>query len=96
MSEEVKIVCGDCGVEYCIPENLYNERVNDHKSFYCPNGHNSYFPGKSDIEKSRQEIAGLRSRIDQLENLLDWTEKSRSAYIGHFNRLKKQSLILMG
>ena len=59
MSNHVDMVCGTCGIEYCMPEILHRERLNDHKLFYCPNGHGRYYSGMSD-RKVRDLIKYLR------------------------------------
>jgi len=98
MSNHVDMVCGTCGIEYCMPERINAERLKDHKLFYCPNGHGRYYPGKSDLEIDNERIESLekranrlQARVFQLQELLTWTEKSRNAYMGHFNRLKKET-----
>lgn len=51
-------------------------------------------------DSAKYEYVTFTSRVNgnrdiKAGDLLEWTEKSRSAYIGHFTRLKNQSLILL-
>ncbi len=48
--------CINCGVTFGVPETFQDKRLQDHKSFYCPNGHGQHYSGKSDVEKVRDEL----------------------------------------
>ena len=48
-------VCPTCGVTYGFPEQMDSARRKDGQNFYCPNGHNLYYPGSesdSDVKPS--------------------------------------------
>lgn len=47
--------CNTCGIQFAVTEDFI-ERRDDHKGFYCPNGHNLYFPQKSDADKLRDQL----------------------------------------
>lgn len=69
-----------CGIQFAVPAWWEGKRREDHSSWYCPNGHSQYFPGKSDLERARdraqraennasfwrdQELAARRSAAAQ-------------------------------
>jgi hypothetical protein len=55
-------VCSTCGIVYYVPHNWQRRRREDHETFYCPNGHTQYYPGKSGVEKLREELAAEQNR----------------------------------
>jgi hypothetical protein len=38
--------CYSCGVVFGMPEIFKENRLKDHRLFYCPNGHGQYYLGK--------------------------------------------------
>lgn len=75
--------CCTCGVAFGLSKDTYNKRLDDHKGFYCPNGHSQYYLGKSEEDKLRDqlkekenEIEFKAKRIHSLHNTL--TEKNNS------------------
>ena len=63
MSDHVDIVCGNCGIEFCMPASRQQELRKTHETFYCPNGCPRHYPGKTQDEK----------KIEQLEDrVLTW------------------------
>jgi hypothetical protein len=57
--------CGDCGITFGMPADFRAKRIDDHKDWYCPNGHCRHFTGKSELEKARDELARVRGWYDQ-------------------------------
>lgn len=61
------IDCANCALLFAIPKRLEQARRNDHESFYCPNGHANHYPGKSELEKARDELAKQKQLREQAE-----------------------------
>lgn len=59
--------CASCGVVFGIPVEMKQRRREDHKAFYCPNGHNLCFSGPTRAEK---DAKAARDRSDRLGVLL--------------------------
>lgn len=60
-------VCCNCGVEFAMTEDFYNERLGDKRLFYCPNGHNQHYIGESwkdQIATLSAEKTALQSRVN--------------------------------
>ncbi|MBU8834159.1 hypothetical protein KL858_32590 [Mycolicibacterium goodii] len=56
-----------CGVSFAV-ENGFNERRReDHRNFYCPNGHVMGYLGKTEAQKERE-------RADRLQRLVESRE----------------------
>lgn len=57
-----------CGILFAIPIDFSNNRRDDHATFYCPNGHQQFYPGESDVEKARRETRETQARLNQAEH----------------------------
>lgn len=55
--------CANCGVIFGIPATLEERRREDHRSFYCPNGHTMYFSGPTPTEKRLKEEKERAARL---------------------------------
>lgn len=55
--------CSECGITYCLPANFSRAREDDHKSWYCPNGHSQYIPALSDAEKLRKQLEDEKKKL---------------------------------
>jgi hypothetical protein len=54
----------ECGVTFAVPTDWAQQRRRDHSWWYCPNGHQQHWGGKTKEEK---EIDRLRAQLDQSE-----------------------------
>jgi Zn ribbon nucleic-acid-binding protein len=61
------ITCVNCGMVFAFSGDLIDKRRRDHQSFYCPSGHNNYFPGESDVEKLKRELKEANLAIKRAE-----------------------------
>lgn len=84
--------CGDCGVVFALDDDYISARRDDHRTWYCPNGHSRYYPTESNAEKyerlyrqSEDRAAATRAERDQIE-------ASRRAWKGQVTRLRKAAI----
>jgi hypothetical protein len=91
------VTCCACGTAFGMAKELRESRLQDHKSFYCPNGHSQHYAGETDEEKLRKENKRLAQQRDwaytarqAADERADAAEKSRAAIKGHQTRLKKR------
>lgn len=57
------VACCNCGILFAVPQSFYRVHLRDKKqTFYCPNGHSNWYPGKTDAEKLREELAAEKLR----------------------------------
>jgi hypothetical protein len=54
------VPCCDCGVTFGIEPAFDAARRNDHKTFYCPNGHSLSYHQESKAERLERELAAQR------------------------------------
>jgi hypothetical protein len=67
------IDCCDCGMTFAVPVAWEKEKRQNHKGFFCPNGHSLVFNGSSALEKQVKE---KEAEIERLKSRLDWKERS--------------------
>jgi hypothetical protein len=58
------VACAECGVEFGLPEEYVAKRRKDRASFYCPNQHSQWYPGKT--EEVRRKEAEERARVAEV------------------------------
>lgn len=90
--------CCVCGIKFAVPKDWERERLNDHKSWFCPNGHSQYYSGKSDAEKAQEradrladELARANTRALREREAKEAAERSAVAYKGHATRARKKA-----
>ena len=57
--------CCACGVAFAMPRGLYNRRYEDHKDFWCPNGHRQHYVGQTRAQRLERELREANRRTDQ-------------------------------
>lgn len=89
--------CTSCSFRFALPEYFIKQRMEDHKSFYCPAcGIKMYWPQLSDKERLLREKNKLKSQLQNVQECCnEFAEKAESlqnsnrALKGHITRLKK-------
>lgn len=82
--------CITCGTVFAVVDSFIQQKKRDHGVFYCPNGHNQFYQGKSDVEKLRDQLA------DKERQLAAERERASTNYIARekaerqATRLKKR------
>lgn len=66
------INCYLCGVLFGMESGYDERRINDHRNFYCPNGHSQAYIGKSKVEQERDAARELAERESKRRV---WAEK---------------------
>jgi hypothetical protein len=89
--EELTCTNDGCGIMFAVPREWKNERRNDHKTFYCPNGHSRYFPSESELEQATRLLARERARHDQTQAELKAVTGQRNAARSHASRIKNRA-----
>jgi hypothetical protein len=60
-------VCIQCGGVFAVPSDLVAELRRNHKRFYCPVGHDQFYPAKSPEEQLRAELAQEQRKLAEAE-----------------------------
>ena len=61
-SHSVTIKCCNCGLPFAVPEDWNSERLRDRKNFYCPNGHQQHYIGKTEEQKLREQLEAQKAQ----------------------------------
>jgi DNA-binding XRE family transcriptional regulator len=67
--------CYKCNTPFGMTSELQQRRVDDHKGFFCPNGHEQFYQGKTEaqklkieLERQRQITEAAQARASKAEN----------------------------
>lgn len=86
--------CPNCGVTIVMPEHLYNTRRNDHKIFFCPNGHQASFQGKTkterELEEAQRQLEWARADAKRAKESRDAAQRQASAARGQVTKIKNR------
>lgn len=86
------IQCYSCGSIFWMSLQLEIARRENHKNFYCPNGHSQYFPSETEAERLKRQLKWAKDATANANARADQAEASRRAYKGQATRLRKQVL----
>lgn len=84
------VTCYSCGAIFGMDSDFHQNRKNDHKIFYCPNGHGQHFTGESQAEKYKRLLETERTRVQWERDQREATERSLAAQKGQVTKLKKR------
>lgn len=84
--------CGVCAVLFAFPETLREKALADHsRRFFCPNGHNLAYLGKTEAEKLKDQLDRERDRSARLASQRDQVEASLRATRGVVTRMRNRA-----
>jgi hypothetical protein len=88
--------CCVCGIYFAMPEELYNSRRRDGRSFYCPNGHaQSYTENDATrLAKMRAQLAEKEASIQQMQGWVDKAIAQRDLKHKELLQERKQKVAL--
>lgn len=86
--------CCNCGLLFAVPNDYDDRRRNDHRTFYCPNGHGQSYRGRSEVEKERdrlkRELGWAQSSAQSWKDQAETAEHRRRAEKGAKTKLQKR------
>lgn len=89
--------CGQCGVVFFVPQNFYNERINDGDGWHCPNGHLRVFTEpkaktlQKKIEEMDREIVALKTDRITFKGGLENRERELVRLRERLKKLRKKA-----
>jgi len=93
-TEWYMVTCSKCHAQFAITNAHDNQLRKCHNTFYCPSGHDQYYPGKTDEEKLRAVIeerdqaqSQAANRANQVTTLEADLERTKCS----LGRLKKKA-----
>lgn len=96
--------CISCGVLFALEQNYDARKQEDHKAFYCPNGHTQWYVGKTKEQVALEERDAARELAARESRRRHWAEedaqyqrekaererRSAAAYKGHATRIRNR------
>lgn len=86
----VRETCCNCHISFGMTKAMREARLEDLKTFYCPNGHAQHYTGKPTSERLRQRLEWAEARERALRDQKDATERSYRALKGVVTRTKRR------
>ena len=90
MAEMQGMCCGECGIEFTVPQHFYDERRKTGKGWHCPNGHPRVFR-ESDADKFRRERDQARQELARVEQEREDQRKRAEKAEHREKKLKKRT-----
>lgn len=86
----VKVHCAKCQILFGVTDDFKERRQDDHDEFFCPRGHNNYWPQDSDKDKLKKELAKSKEQYQRERIERQFHEKSAKAFKGKVTQIKKR------
>ncbi len=83
--------CSKCKISFWITVKHDKELQRCHNSFYCPNGHSQFYPGKTDAEKALEERDRYKRWYQSEKNCSGRLVRSNAALRGVVTRMKNKA-----
>jgi len=80
--------CYSCGTRFAAEARFKQNRLRDHGTFYCPNGHAQSYCGETEAERLKKELDAEKLARERAESLA----RQRGVEVGNLQRTKKQVL----
>lgn len=90
---DTSVVCATCHVVFAMPLSLYEQRKQDGKNFYCPNGHSLWYKDNEN-SRLRNDVARKQGEIMALKNsLVFWKEQAHRSGTNYTRAMNKLALL---
>lgn len=83
--------CGECGIQFSVPETWRAEKQKTGKSWYCPNGHSRVYR-ESDADAAHRLLAAEKQRHANTLARLNEAEAAEQRATKELKRVKKRVL----
>jgi hypothetical protein len=91
------IECYSCHVTFAMTQTMDTARRRDHKNFWCPNGHDQCYLGKTEEQKLREQLEAEQRRVileqgwrTNAEKREKAAKRQASAARGQVTKIKKR------
>lgn len=90
MTEFSHMCCGECGIEFRVPQHFYEERRKTGKGWHCPNGHSRVFR-ESDVDRFRRERDQARQDLARVKDECEEQRRRAERAEAATKKLKKRT-----
>lgn len=63
--DQVEVRCYKCATSFGMSSGVYNQRSQDQRDFWCPNGHKQHFTGPSKAQKKIDKLELEKLRLQE-------------------------------
>lgn len=84
-----EISCGECGIQFCVPEDWRADKQRTGKGWHCPNGHGRVYKETTEAKLKRELEAVHRDR-DWQKQRAESADRARKQAEGKLRGLKKR------
>ncbi len=82
--------CCNCGMQFAMTREVYEQRRKDRQWFYCPAGHEQYYSGPTREQKLREQLEREQGENRDLGYRLEHANRSRAALKGQVTKIKRR------
>ena len=88
-----EICCHEnCGITWAMTESFNDRRRNDHKYFYCPNGHRQHYVEKSDLEIAQAELNYTVQRLNEVKSCAETKKRRIASLKGVITKMRNKNV----
>lgn len=84
------IHCASCSAPFGLNADFIQRRRNDHKTFYCPDGHHNAYNGKNEAARLRDELDQAKRQRDEANAKRIEVEGERDSISQAHKRMRKR------
>lgn len=85
-----RIKCCNCQIVFGMLQSHQAIRLDDHKAFWCPNGHEQYYIGEREVDKLRKILETERANAKWFQARRDELEKKNRAARSMITRVSNE------
>lgn len=89
-SDFIMETCYSCGMKFAYSKANYEIFTREHTKFYCPKGHDQYYPTKTKEETLKEKVEHLEKVCKARLNTINYVEKQFYGMKGYAAKLKKR------
>ena len=82
--------CYRCGVIFAMTSEYTKQRLRDHESFWCPNGHRQAYLHESQETRLERELANAERATSSERRMKEAARRSSAAYRGQVTKIKRR------
>lgn len=83
------LTCYSCGVVFAVPSYFKTKRLEDSKSFWCPNGHSQAFV-ESEVQRLKKQLEEQKRSTEWQRARAQRLEKDLQSQKGQMTKLKNR------
>lgn len=84
------IHCGECGVPFALNDDFIRERRKDHRTWYCPNGHERWYPEKNETEQALAKAERLERQLASRDESLRYERHRHAVTKGQLTKVRNR------